>query len=91
MRTYEVLSHPRYYRAQAGDFLIVIGRWREDGRVTRYDGAASIHVGQSAWVSGWEFSVDYIRRRCRRVQPEAVPANWHRTLDRYIVESEVAS
>lgn len=89
MRTYEALSQPRYYRAQAGDFVIVVGRWREDGRITRYDGAASIQVGQSAWVSGWEFDRLYLKR-CRRVSAESVPVNWHRALDRY-AEKEVAS
>ena len=88
MRTHEVLAQPRYYRERAGDFLIVTGIWREEGRVTRYDGAASITVGQSACVIGWEFDRSYLHR-CRRIDAAAVPAEWHRALDRY-TESEVA-
>ena len=64
----------------------VVGGWIELWAV---DGAASIHVGQSAWVSGWEFDRLYLKR-CRRVSAEAVPVNWHRALDRY-AEKEVAS
>lgn len=83
MRTYEVLSRPRYYRAQGGDYLVVVGLWREEGRITRYDGAASIQIGQSRWVSGWEFDRFYLKNRCRRVTSDVVPAEWHRSLDRY--------
>ncbi|NMP24497.1 hypothetical protein [Sulfobacillus harzensis] len=88
MRTYEALSRPRYYRDCAGDFLIVVGVWREDGRVTRYDGAASVTIGVASQVISWEFDAAYLKR-CRRVDAAAVPAVWHQSLDRYI--EEVAS
>lgn len=89
MRSYQELARPRYYRDSAHDFLIVVGVWREDGRVVRYNGAASVIVGQSTAVIGWEFDVDYLRQRCRRVDTSAIPSNWRQALDRYIDE-EVA-
>ena len=89
MRTYHALSRPRYYRDRAGDFFIVVGVWKEDGQVSRFDGAASVVIGQARHVIGWEFDVAYVRR-CRRVTADAVPAQWHQSLDRYI-DSEVIS
>lgn len=89
MLTYQELAQPRYYRDQARDFLIVVGIWREDGRVVRYNGAASVIVAQSAHVIGWEFDVDYIRRRCHRVDAAEIPDDWHRALDRYHDEEAV--
>lgn len=88
MRSYQALPRPRYYRDRAGDFLIVVGVWREDGRVTRYEGAASITIGATSQVISWEFDAAYLKR-CRRVDGSIVPVAWHRSLDRYI--EEVAS
>lgn len=88
MRTYQPLSQPRYYRERVGDFLIVTGIWREDGKITRYDGAASLSFGKAPQVIGWEFPRDYLRGRCRRVAAEMVPPEWHRSLDRYIGQVE---
>ena len=89
MRTYQRLRSPRYYRERQGDFIIVTGLWREDGQITRYDGAASLTFAASHQVIGWEFPIAYVRR-LRRVATEAVPVEWHRSLDRYI-EEEVSS
>ncbi len=86
MRSYQVLSQPRYYQDRAGDFLIVVGIWREDGRVSRYDGAASVTIGRASQVIGWEFDTAYVRR-CRRVEASTVPTAWHRALDHYIGEA----
>lgn len=85
MRRYHVLAKPRYYQDRAGDFLIVVGVWREDGRVTRYEGAASVAIGAASQVISWEFDAAYLKR-CRRVDGSAVPSVWHRSLDRYIEE-----
>lgn len=89
MRSYKVLAKPRYYRDRAGDFLIVVGVWREDGRISRYDGAAAVTIGKASQVIGWEFSGGYLHR-CHRVDAAAVPAVWHQALDRYIEKGVAA-
>lgn len=88
MRRYQALLQPRYYRDRAGDFLIVVGVWKEDGRISRYAGAASVSIGQATQVISWEFDAAYLKR-CRRVEDSTVPAVWHQSLDRYL--EEVAS
>ncbi len=79
----------KYYqvnaRSQGDDYLVVTTAWvdRETGRVAVYGGAGSAMAGHPQHFIGQEFSAGYLKTRCHRVAPDAVPPEWKAALDRY--------
>lgn len=79
MRTYHPLTRPRYYRDRAGDYLVVVGLWRDRAGRVRHAGAAAAMIGRPRSIMRWEFDPSHIRR-CRPVPAEQVPPAWRTAL-----------
>ena len=81
---------PRYYRDADGDYIMIVGVWKEHGESPTYEGAAPALRGNVGSIVGWEFSVGYVQS-LERVNRDSVPRAWYGAFQRYVSMGEQVS